>query len=154
MAVTKSTKSIIGWREYVSLSDLGLKNIKAKVDTGARSSALHAFDISYYKRGKKTFVKFKVHPEQRNTKKTLNCKAELYEFRKVKSSNGLTEERPVILTTILLMDRIWEVELTLTNRYEMGFRMLLGRRSLRKRFLIDVTKSYLGKKVLEKRNRK
>jgi hypothetical protein len=135
---------IIGWREQVSLPDLGIKKIKAKVDSGARTSSLHAFDVEIYKRGKNEYVKFSVHPEQKSSKNEKQCKSKILEFRKVKSSNGHTELRPVILTTVSLMDEEWEVEMTLTNRDEMGFRMLLGRESIRKKFLIDTGNSFFG----------
>lgn len=137
----------VGWREWLSLPDLGIKRIKAKVDTGARTSSLHAFDIEYYQRGKSEFVKFTIHPEQKTSKNEKVCRAKVLEFRKVKSSNGQTEVRPVILTTVKVLDEVFEIEITLTNRDEMGFRMLLGRESLRKRFLVDAGKSYYSKEL-------
>ena len=135
---------IIGWREWVSLPELGIDHIKVKVDTGARSSSLHAFDVEYYKSAGKEFVKFKVHPEQRNTRKTSLCRAKILEFRNIKSSNGQVQRRPVILTKIEMLGEKWPIEITLTNRDEMGFRMLLGRESFRKKFLVDAGKSYYG----------
>lgn len=140
----KKEKKIIGWREYLVLPELGIKTIKAKVDTGARSSALHAYDLKIEKFGKKDIAKFKVHPHQNDTKRFKRCEAEIVEYRKVKSSNGQTELRPVILSTVKLHGEAWETEITLTNRDQMGFRMLLGRASFRKKFLVDVSKSYLG----------
>lgn len=142
----KKVLKIIGWREWVSLPELGVKNIKAKVDSGAKTSSLHAFDMKTYTRGKSEYVSFKVHPNQRNSKQEIECRAKIQEYRKVKSSNGATQLRPVIYTTINLMGENWEIEVTLTNRDEMGFRMLLGRQSLRKKFLIDSGKSFLGVK--------
>lgn len=142
----KKTFKIVGWREWVSLPKLGVKSIKAKVDSGAKTSSLHAFDMEFYHRGDNEFVKFCVHPEQRTSHQTILCKAKVQEYRKVKSSNGATELRPVILTSINLMGESWDIEVTLTNRDEMGFRMLLGHQSLRKRFLIDTGKSFLGKR--------
>ena len=138
---------IIGWREWVSLPGLGIEKIKAKVDSGARTSSLHAFDIKITKRGLSQFVEFSVHPEQRSNKIEKRCKAKVLEFRKIKSSNGQTELRPVILTNVSLLDELWQVEMTLTNRDAMGFRMLLGRESIRKKFLIDTGKSYYGRKA-------
>lgn len=137
---------IIGWREWVSLTDLDIDMIKAKVDSGARTSSLHAFDIEIYKRGENKFVKFSIHPDQKSEKKEKECRSKILEFRKVKSSNGQVELRPVILTKVKLLDEVWEVEMTLTNRDEMGFRMLLGRESIRKKFLIDTGKSFYGNK--------
>ncbi len=141
----------IGWREWLALPDLGIKRIKVKVDTGARSSSLHAFDVQTYKNNSREYVKFKIHPEQRNSKRTISCKARVLEYRKVKSSNGQSEHRPVILTSAKLMGEKWPIEVTLTNRDEMGFRMLLGRESIKKKFLVDVSQSFLGLKSFPKR---
>ncbi len=141
----KKEKGVIGWREWASLPDLEITKIKMKVDTGARSSSLHAFDIEAYKKRGKEYVKFSVHPVQRNSKKTITCHAEVLEYRKVKSSNGQSELRPVILTDIVLLDEQWTIEVTLTNRDEMGFRMLLGRASFRDAFFVDAGKSYYSK---------
>ena len=145
----KKEKKIIGWREWVDLPDLAMKDIKVKVDTGARSSSLHAYDLEFIKKGKTKYVKFKVHPVQKSIKKVVKCQAKILEYRKVKSSNGSTELRPVILTKAKLMGKEWDIEVTLTNRDEMGFRMLLGRESIKNIFLVDVGKSYLGKKFLK-----
>ena len=142
----KKEKKIIGWREWIDLPDLGIKGIKAKVDTGARSSALHAYDLKIEKSGRKEYAKFKVHPDQDDNKKFKKCRAEIIEYRKVKSSNGQTELRPVIMSTVFLHNETWETEITLTNRDQMGFRMLLGRASFKRRYLVDVSKSYLGTK--------
>jgi hypothetical protein len=135
-------RQVIGWREWVSLPKIDVHNIKVKVDTGARTSSLHAFDIQTYKRNGKEFAKFKVHPTQKNSKDTVICHSQIIEYRKVKSSNGSSESRPVIETEIELMGQKWLIEITLTNRDEMGFRMLLGRASFRDRFLVDANKSY------------
>lgn len=142
----KTEIKIIGWREWVQLPKLGKFKIKAKVDSGARTSSLHAFDIKTYTRSNEEYVKFTIHPDQRTSKNELVCRAKVLEYRKVKSSNGHTQLRPVILTEVKLMGETWEVEVTLTNRDEMGFRMLLGRESIRKRFLIDTGKSYYSEK--------
>lgn len=143
----KRQNPVIGWREWVALPELGVKKIKAKVDSGARTSSLHAFDLKIYRRGKFEYASFKLHPTQRSSKGELQCTARILEYRRVKSSNGATQLRPVILTQLHLMGQIWEIELSLTNRDEMGFRMLLGRESIRKRFLIDPGKSFLGLKM-------
>lgn len=137
---------IIGWREWVSLLDFNIKNIKAKIDSGARTSSLHAFNMETYKRGETNFVKFYIHPENKSNDIEIECHAEVLEFRKIKSSNGQSELRPVILTHIELLDEAWPIEITLTNRGEMGFRMLLGRQSIRNRFLIDTGRSFYGLK--------
>lgn len=147
----KSEKKIIGWREWVHLPALFPGDIKAKIDTGARSSSLHAFDVEVIKVNGIEQVSFKVHPEQRNTKKTVVCQSEVLEYRKIKSSNGQSELRPVILTPLELLDEQWLIEMTLTNRDEMGFRMLLGRESFRRKFLVDASNSYYGKKTKQRR---
>ena len=140
---TSESVRIIGWREVVVLPQLGIEKIKAKIDTGARSSALHAFNISEFKRDGKDLIRFQVHPLQRDRAFTITSEAELLEYRKVRNSGGAAQLRPVIITQIELGDRSWSIELTLTNRDVMGFRMLLGRQAVRNRFLIDPGRSFL-----------
>lgn len=135
---------LIGWREWVELPDLGGARIKAKVDTGARTSALHAEDIHYVKRGKKRFVHFLIFPKQRVKKRGIKASAPLLDERRVRSSNGKEEVRPVIETTLELHGESWPIELTLTRRDLMGFRLLLGRQALRNHVLIDPAKSFLA----------
>ncbi|MEQ8463909.1 ATP-dependent zinc protease family protein [Coleofasciculus sp. E1-EBD-02] len=135
--------SIIGWRERVALPDLGIAQIKAKIDTGARSSALHAFDVEPFSRDDKTMVRFKVHPYQRDTHRTVSAEAELIDQRQVRNSGGHAQLRPVIQTMVELNGERWLIELTLTNRDVMGFRMLLGRQAVRKRFLVDAGRSFV-----------
>ena len=137
------TLPAIGWREKVSLPDLGISSVKAKIDTGARSSALHAFDIELFKKDDVDFVRFKVHPVQRSRKKVVVAEAPLVDVREVRNSGGRAQSRPVILTTISLGGQQWPIELTLTNRKKMGFRMLLGRQGVRDRFLVDSGRSYV-----------
>ena len=134
---------VIGWREQVALPDLGIQQIKAKIDTGARSSALHAFDVEIFKRDGKRMVRFKIHPYQRDTHRTITAEAELLDQRQVRNSGGQTQVRPVIQTTIELNGYTFPIELTLTNRDVMGFRMLLGRQAVRRRFLVDAGQSFL-----------
>jgi hypothetical protein len=143
----KREMDIIGWREWISLPDLEIKEIKVKVDTGAKTSSLHAFDLEKYKRNGKEYVKFKVHPDQDSVKEIVTCRAQILEYRKVKSSNGHSELRPVILTNVVLLGREWLIEITLTNRDAMGFRMLLGRDSIKYKFLVNVGKSFYSKKI-------
>ena len=138
-----SSLPIIGWREKVTLPKLDISTVKAKIDTGARSSALHAFDIELFKRGEVEFVRFKVHPVQRSRKKVVVAEAPLLEIREVRNSGGKAESRPVISTVVALGGKEWPIELTLTNRKQMGFRMLLGRQAVRRRFLVDSGKSYI-----------
>ncbi|MFP4140509.1 MAG: ATP-dependent zinc protease [Planctomycetota bacterium] len=143
MPLKKRPLDIIGWREWVSLPTLGIASIKAKIDTGARTSALHAYDVRIDRSGDEPIVHFKVHPLQRSTRETVATSAVLIDRRRVRSSSGHSTRRPVIRVPMVLAGRRIGIELTLTNRDEMGFRMLLGRRALRKRFLVDVGKSYL-----------
>lgn len=133
----------IGWREWLSLPELGIHKIKAKIDTGARSSAIHAFDIETFRCDGKDRVRFKVHPYQRDGIRTAIADAEVLDEREVRNSGGHAELRWVILTPVELQGYRWPIELTLTNRDVMGFRMLLGRQAVRRRFLVDPGSSFL-----------
>lgn len=140
---TIKPKPLIGWQEFCALPDLELPLVKAKIDSGAKTSALHAFDIKPFTQDGEKFVRFKVQPLQRN-KLAVECIAPLVEKRYVISSNGEREKRYVILTTIVLGERSFKAELTLTSRHKMAFRMLLGRGALRKaKVAIDPAKSFL-----------
>jgi hypothetical protein len=143
----------IGWREWVALPDLSIERIKAKVDTGARSSSLHAFDIRILVRAKPV-VQFKVHPIQHEGNVEITCEAPLLEQRWVRSSNGKRELRPVVRTQLALGDDSWSIDLTLTSRDTMGFRMLLGREAVRQRFTVDPGVSYLIRKLVPKGKKK
>ncbi|MFT5088943.1 MAG: hypothetical protein ACI906_005011 [Candidatus Latescibacterota bacterium] len=134
----------IGWREWVTLPDLGIESIKAKVDTGARSSALHAFGLELFERDGTRWARFEVHPRQNVHQGLVEIVAEIVAERSVRSSNGRRELRPVICTDIELMDQRWPIDITLTNRDEMGFRMLLGRQAVRRKFLVHAGRSFLG----------
>jgi hypothetical protein len=148
--VNRNSK-IIGWREWVSLPDLGLVAVKGKVDTGAKTSSLHAFDISLEEKGTKTYVYFKVHPLQNDFSEVVSCKAILVDKRFVTDSGGHKEERFVIRTYMVLAGIRKRIELTLTNRESMKYRMLIGRSAL-KHLYIDSTQSYLsGKSLKQKR---
>lgn len=140
-------KPVIGWREWLSLPELGIERIKVKVDTGARTSALHAFGISTEQRGDELWIRFEVHPQQRSKRAIVKCKARVVDHRAVRDSGGREHERYVIETKARLGDTEWPIEVTLTSRDTMGFRMLLGRTAVRRRFLIDSGRSYLMGKV-------
>lgn len=140
----RSELPVIGWREWVGLPDLGIKTIKAKVDTGARSSSLHAFKLQEFDRDGVKWVRFHVQSEQRKNTESVALEAMVLDFRSVRSSSGKAEIRPVIVTNIKLFDITWPVELTLARRDQMGFRMLLGREAFRGRFLVDAGKSFYG----------
>ena len=150
----KESMRVIGWREWVGLPDLGIRYIKAKVDTGARSSALHAFDLETFDRDGEPWVSFAVHPVQRKTDRCKRLESRVLENRSVRSSRGATSLRPVIVTNVMLLGVIWSVELTLANRDQMGFRMLLGRQAFRERFLVDAAHSYYGGKPRRKKRKK
>ncbi len=145
---------VIGWREWVGLPDLGIKSIKVKVDTGARSSSLHVFDLQPFEREGVTWVRFQVHPVQRSSDEVVDVEARVLEFRSVRSSSGKAARRPVIVTRVALLGLTWPVELTLASRDKMGFRMLLGREAFRQRFLVDAGKSYYGGKPKRKKQPK
>ncbi len=134
----------IGWREWIGLPDLPIRSVKAKIDSGARSSSLHAFLIEPFERDGASWVRFDVHPRQRNDRLIRHCEAIVLDRRKVRSSNGLVSDRFVIRTTLDWKGHRYPIELTLANRDAMGFRMLLGREALRNRFLIDTGRSFLG----------
>lgn len=134
----------VGWREWVGLPALGVPSIKAKIDTGARSSALHAFDIEMVRRGGNAYVRFVLHPLQRRSGNAVAAEVPLLGERQIRSSNGQVSRRPVIRTAIEIKGERREVELTLVPRDEMGFRMLLGRQAIRDAFLVDPGRSYLG----------
>ncbi len=136
----------IGWREWIKLPDFHDVKVKAKIDTGARSSSIHAFDIQRFEHKGSDYIRFSLHPNQRDEKNVVVCEAELLEYRTVRSSGGHESRRPVVITHVELMGKRWPVELTLANRKVMGFRMLLGREGMRGRFVVDPAASYLGGK--------
>lgn len=138
--------NIIGWREWVSLPELGIDKIKAKVDTGARTSALHAFSLKPFKEGDKDRIRFDIHPLQHNTDKIVTCEADIMDLRWVSDSGGHREERYVISTPLTVGDSSWPIEITLTERDTMLFRMLLGRSAIRKRYMVNAARSFITTK--------
>lgn len=133
----------LGWREWVELPTLGIARIKAKIDTGARTSALHAFEIEPYSEGDVQWVRFLMHPVQRNLETVAECRAPVIDQRVVTDSGGHKEKRWVISSLLKLRQWEWPVEFTLTSRDNMLFRMLLGRTAMQGRVLVDPAKSYL-----------
>lgn len=118
--------SVIGLREWVALPDLGISQMIAKVDSGAKTSALHASNISTFERDGQDWVRFDAHVGSRSKQKTRTCEARLIDLKRIKSSNGQLQERLVIRTPLVLGDRTWLVDFTLTCRKAMRYRMLLG----------------------------
>ena len=141
--MTDEALPVIGWREWVALPDLAIARVKAKVDTGARSSALHAFDLHAVRRRGRELVRFKVHPLQRDTSVTIEAEVEVADYRSVTNSGGVRTLRPVIRTLVELGGARWPIDLTLVGRDEMGFRMLLGREAVRRRCIVDPGRSWL-----------
>ncbi len=142
---------VVGWREWVKLPELELENIKAKVDTGARTSCLHAFSVRPYVEKGRQRVEFEIHPAQRNNQLVQTCTADVIDRRVVTDSGGHKEDRWVIETDVIIGPHRWPIEITLSPRDDMMFRMLLGRTALKGRAVVDSSKSYLiGKK---KKNR-
>lgn len=134
---------VIGWREWITLPTLGIDHIKAKIDTGARTSTLHAFAVETYRRRGALRVRFGVHPLQRRSEPVVTCHAEVIDRRWVRDSGGHRERRYVIASEAQLAGVAWTIELTLTDRETMLFRMLLGRTALEPRFVVDPSRSYL-----------
>lgn len=142
---TADNKLLVGWREWCALPNLSINRIKAKIDTGARTSALHAFDIEPFTKQGEAYVRFLVHPHQEDNKTVIKCEAKVIDRRHVTSSNGQKEERYVVSTQLCLAKACWNIELTLSNRDPLRFRMLLGREAFQHRVLIDPSGSYLTK---------
>ncbi len=137
---------VVGWREWVALPELGVDAIKAKVDTGARSSALHAMGFRARDHQIGESLRFEIHPIQRSSRGTVVVEAEVIDLRWVRSSSGASTLRPVIRTPVRIGEQEFPIELTLVRRDVMGFRMLLGRQAVRRRFLIDPARSFLAGK--------
>lgn len=158
MQIEKNTKlikkipsyPIIGWREWIGLPALGIQKLKAKIDTGARTSALHAFSLKLFVENGISKISFDIHPLQHNTDQIITCVAEVIDKRFVTDSGGHEEERYVIVTPITIAGQTWPIEITLTERENMLFRMLLGRSALRKRFIVNPARSFITTKVNKK----
>ncbi|HVE44847.1 MAG TPA: RimK/LysX family protein [Gammaproteobacteria bacterium] len=145
----KAPYPTIGWREWVSLPELGISEIKAKIDTGARTSALHAFALQPFRENGQDKIHFEIHPFQHDTQTITRCTATVVDKRLVTDSGGHQEERFVINTTLVIFGQNHTIEMTLTERENMLFRMLLGRSALRRRFIINPARSFLTSKGIK-----
>jgi hypothetical protein len=140
----KTGTRAIGWREWLAIPEWGVARIKAKIDSGARTSSVHVSNLHYFRRDGVEMVRFKVHPHQRSVRNTVQVEAPIVEKRVVRSSNGEEDLRPVVLTHVEIHGVCWPIEVTLAKRKLMGFRMLLGREAMWGRFIVDPSRSYLG----------
>ena len=138
-----TSKTIIGCIESCSLPDLGISDINVRVDTGAKTSSLHVDNLKKYAKDGVTSVQFDIHPDVHNVSRIVTCHAKVTDIRKIKSSNGESEQRYVIKTPIKLGTHIWDIEITLTDRADMSYLMLLGREGLGGLFLVDPSVVFL-----------
>jgi hypothetical protein len=148
--------TLAGWREWVQLPEIGVPWIKAKLDTGARTSSLHAYKIKRFDMDGADWVRFRVRPWQESTEDEVVVECPVHDVRSVRSSSGHVQERIVVKMRLELMGRRVTAEVTLSNRDAMGFRMLIGRQALRRRFVVDAGSSFLGGRAprpIRRRNR-
>ena len=148
MKTVKKTKKIIGWKEWFSLDCIALPAIKGKIDTGAKTSALHAFNIETFYIEDVEYVRFDIHPLQKNKRFVRSCISRVIDRRMVSDSSGKKEKRIVIKSDLKIGDSKIRIELTLTNRDNMSFRMLLGREAIKQaKMIVDISKSFVQGKL-------
>ncbi len=156
MTKTAQSSMIAGWREWVGLPSAGVPWIKAKLDTGARTSSVHAYNIRVTGEGEHERVRFRLQPWQDSSDDSVVVECPIHDRRRVRSSSGHAEERIVVIMRVAILGREIDAEMTLSNRDEMGFRMLIGRQALRQGFVVDSSKSFLGGRApreVRRRNR-
>lgn len=135
----------VGWREWVALPEIGIPRIKAKIDTGARTSCLHTANYEIFQKDNQDWVRFTVHPIKKRDEVESHAECPVTDYRIVRDSGGHEERRPFIKTTLEFPTKSWDIEISLSNRETMKFRMLLGRTSMRSKILVDCSQSYLTK---------
>lgn len=142
-AAVRSRRAVIGWREWAAFPDLAVEKINAKIDTGAKSSAIHAFRIREIDIDGEPHAEFFLHPLQGRTRPEIACCEPIVDRRVIRSSNGQEAERLVIRTRLAMGERIWKIDLTLADRDAMGFRLLIGRDALGRKYLVNPAASYV-----------
>ena len=146
MRQTPHSNTLAGWREWVRLPGIGVPWVKAKLDTGAQTSSLHAFDAEEFQRDAASWVRFRVRPWQESDEDEVVVELPVHDRRRVRSSNGQVQERIVVRMNLVLMEQEVDAEVTLSNRDQMGFRMLIGREALQQGFVVDSSRSFVGER--------
>lgn len=136
-------KFMVGCTENCDLPGLGIKDLEVRVDTGAKTSSLHVDNIKKFKKGGKTWVSFDIHPTVHNVNDIIHCEAPLKDVRKIKSSNGTSEERYIVRTPIRMNQQEWKIDISLTDRSDMSYLMLLGREAMLDRIIVDPSETFL-----------
>lgn len=142
--MTTKQKAIIGRLESITLPELAIADLQVRVDTGAKTSSLHVDNIVKFRKDGKVMVKFDLHPDVHNVDNIVSCEAPIHDIRRVKSSNGTSEQRYVIATQVHLGDEHWTIEITLTDRSDMSYLMLFGREAIGDKFLVDPSKVFVS----------
>lgn len=138
-----TSKMVVGNLELCSLPQIGVHDIEVRVDTGAKTSSLHVDNVKKFTRKGKPWIKFDIHPDAYNVEEIIACEAPLHDVRNIKSSNGVSEERYVIKTDMKLGEQSWLIEITLTNRSDMKYLMLLGRQGMGEHLLVDPSQTFM-----------
>ena len=137
------SKMVVGWKEKAALTELGIERIKVKIDTGAKTSSLHAKDINIFTKDNVEYVSFKTAPSRQFPKRIIECTAKIIDYRKITSSNGHTQSRYIIRTPITIGGKTWNIDISLTERSKMRYKMLLGREAM-KNILVSPHQAYIS----------